>query len=445
MADFRQFPTGFLWGTATAAYQIEGAMAEDGKGPSIWDAFCRVPGAILTGDTGDVACDHYHRYREDVALMQALGLNAYRLSVSWPRIFPTGRGQVNVKGLDFYERLVDELLAAQITPFVTLYHWDLPQALGGQGGWLNRATCAAFADYAEAVVSRLGDRVQHWITHNEPFVTAFIGYMIGHHAPGLHEYAAGGQVAHHLLLSHGLAVPAIRAASKTQAQVGITLNLQPVYAASDHPADVAEARHAEARFYDWFLEPIFLGTYPEEALAGYGLTLPDIQTGDMELITEPLDFLGVNYYSPFRAASSESGSSDQRPGAEYTAMGWEVYPEGLRDLLVQITRDYAPPAIYITENGAAFPDVLAEDGTVSDAARQRYLEGHLCMVHEAIGQGVPLRGYFCWSLLDNFEWAFGYSKRFGVVYVDYASQGRFIKQSGHWYGEVAARNGLTCG
>ncbi|HEY7126999.1 MAG TPA: GH1 family beta-glucosidase [Ktedonobacterales bacterium] len=445
MAEFQQFPAGFLWGAATASFQIEGAANEDGKGPSIWDTFCKVPGAIFTGDTGDVACDHYHRYREDVALMQELGLGAYRLSISWPRIFPTGRGQVNIKGLDFYDRLVDTLLEAKITPFITLYHWDLPQALQDQGGWQNRETCHAFAEYAEVVVDRLGDRVQHWITHNEPYVTTFIGHMIGHHAPGLHEYEAGGQIAHHLLLSHGLALPAIRAASKVQAQVGITLSLQPVYPASQHEADVAEAAHTRARVYNWFLQPLFLGTYPEEALQGYDLPSPKIEDGDMELISAPIDFLGVNYYSPFRVASSLSGSSDRRPGAEYTEMGWEVYPEGLRDLLVQINQDYAPPALYVTENGAAFDDVLGEDGTVNDEARQRYLEGHLCMAHEAIQQGVPLKGYFVWSLLDNFEWTFGYSKRFGVVYVDYESQQRFIKQSGNWYGEVIARNGLDCG
>jgi beta-glucosidase len=444
MADFLQFPADFRWGAATASYQIEGAATEDGKGPSIWDTFCRVPGAIHTGDTGDVACDHYHRYREDVGLMQGLGFNAYRPSISWPRIFPTGSGQVNAKGLDFYDRLIDALLEAKITPLVTLYHWDLPQALQDQGGWQNRDTCTAFADYAETVAGRLGDRVQHWITHNEPAVTAWAGYMIGHHAPGLHEYEAGGQVAHHLLLSHGLALQAIRAASKAQAQVGITLNLHPVYPASQHEADLAEAEQARARFYHWFMDPIFLGTYPTAALQAYGIAAPRIEEGDMDLISAPLDFLGVNYYSPIRIASSQSGASDRRPGAEYTEMGWEVYPEGLRDLLVQINRDFAPPAIYITENGAAYNDVLEEDGTVNDPARQRYLQGHLCMAHEAIQQGVPLKGYFAWSLMDNFEWAFGYSKRFGIIYVEYETQQRFIKQSGNWYGEVIARNGLDC-
>lgn len=443
MAEFLQFPKDFLWGAATAAYQIEGAASEDGKGPSIWDTFSHTPGKIITGETGDVACDHYHRYEQDIALMQSLGLNAYRFSVSWPRILPNGRGQVNPAGLDFYDRLVDALLAAGITPFLTLYHWDLPQALQDQGGWPNRDTCAAFAGYAEVLAGRLGDRVRHWMTHNEPLVTVMAGHWFGMHAPGLRDPVAASHTAHHLLLSHGLAMQAIHAAAKQPAQVGIVLNLHPVYPASGAEEDQTAAKRAETRSLTWMTEPLFNGAYPVEQLLAIGIEPPVIEADDLHIIAQPMDFLGVNYYSPHRAAGAAGKTSQERlPGAEYTAMGWEVYPPGLHDLLIWLHQTYKLPPVYITENGAAYDDVLREDGTVEDEARRRYLEGHFCAAHASIQEGVPLRGYFVWSLMDNFEWAYGFSKRFGLTYIDYASQTRHIKQSGHWYREVIARNGL---
>ncbi len=441
MAELLQFPAGFAWGTATAAYQIEGAVNEDGRGPCIWDTFAHTPGRTLNGDTGDVACDHYHRYPQDIALMKELGLNAYRFSIAWPRVLPGGRGQVNAAGLDFYDRLVDGLLAAGIEPYVTLYHWDLPQALQDQGGWLNRDTSRAFADYAEVVATRLGDRVHHWITHNEPLVVAFFGHWMGFHPPAMHDPAAAAQVGHHLLLSHGLALPALRAAGDSQTQVGITLVLQPVYPASDSEADLAVARREETIWLKWFLEPLFKGAYPLDEMAAAGFGQFTVEAGDLEAIAQPLDFLGVNYYT--RNVARGAASSDEAEAqAERTTMGWEVYPDGLRALLERVHQDYAPRAIYITENGAAFEDTLREDGSVEDDRRLRYLQQHFCAAHQAISAGVPLRGYFVWSLLDNFEWTFGYSQRFGIIYTDYATQRRYIKKSGYFYRDVAAQNGV---
>ncbi len=441
MAEFLQFPAGFAWGAATAAYQIEGAANEDGRGPSIWDTFAHTPGRTLNGDTGDVACDHYHLYLQDVALMKELGLNSYRFSISWPRVLPTGRGVVNRAGLDFYDRLVDALLAAGIEPYATLYHWDLPQALQDQGGWLKRETCQAFADYAQVVAARLGDRVHHWITHNEPLVVAQHGYWTGFHPPAVQDSAAASQVAHHLLLAHGLALPVLRAAGDRQTQVGITLNLHPVYPASDDPADLAVARREELIYLKWFLDPLFRGAYPLDEMQAHGLEHPTVEAGDLALITQPLDFLGVNYYTRMIARGS-AGSNELDAQAEHTTMGWEVFPDGLRVLLERVQRDYAPKAIYITENGAAFEDTLREDGTVEDERRRSYLQRHFGAAHAALQAGVPLRGYFVWSLLDNFEWTFGYMQRFGIVYTDYPTQQRHIKKSGYFYRDVIARNGV---
>jgi beta-glucosidase len=438
MSEFLQFPTGFAWGAATAAYQIEGAVHEDGRGPSIWDTFAHTPGRTLNGETGDVACDHYHRYPQDIALMKELELKAYRCSIAWPRILPTGRGQVNQAGLDFYDRLIDTVLAAGIDPYVTLYHWDLPQPLQDQGGWQNRDTCKAFAEYAQVVAERLGDRVHHWITHNEPLVAAYIGHLLGFHAPGMYDPAAASQVAHHLLLSHGMALPALRA---TGGQVGITLLLQPVYPASQSEQDLAVARREEAVWQKWFLDPVFRGTYPLEGMEMAGLPQPTIEAGDMELISQPIDFLGLNYYSRNIARGSASGGLQEE--AEHTTMGWEVYPDGLRVLLEKVQREYAPKAIYITENGAAYVDTLRADGTVEDDGRLSYLQRHFVAAHQAIQAGVPLRGYFVWSLLDNFEWGYGYSQRFGIVYTDYATQERHIKKSGYFYRDVIERNGVA--
>jgi beta-glucosidase len=438
------FPPDFLWGAATASYQIEGAVREDGRGISIWDTFSHTPGKTKNGDTGDVADDHYHRWQEDIALMRDLGLDAYRFSVAWPRIIPAGRGAVNQAGLDFYDRLVDGLLAAGIQPFVTLYHWDLPQALQDAGGWANRDTAPAFADYAEVVARRLGDRVRAWITLNEPWVVAFVGNLQGRHAPGFQDLPTALRVTHHLLLAHGLAVPRLRAATPGT-PVGITLNLTPVEAASDAPEDRAAAARQDTYSNRLFLDPIRRGVYPAAAQGFLGGTTLPVQEGDLAIIAAPLDFLGVNYYA--RTVVRHAPGSGMleleavQPPGEYTTMGWEVYPAGLRALLDRVHRDYAFPAYYITENGVAFVDVVETDGAVHDERRTAFLQGHFRAAAQAIQDGVPLRGYFIWSLLDNFEWGHGYSQRFGIVYVDYDTQRRIVKDSGRWYRQfLAARD-----
>lgn len=432
------FPTDFAWGAATASYQIEGAIHEDGRGESIWDRFSATPGKVYHGHTGAVACDHYHRYRDDVRLMSDLGLRAYRFSIAWPRIVPEGRGTVNSKGLDFYDRLVDELLLHNIQPFATLYHWDLPQRLEDEGGWLVRETADAFVEYAEAVVRRLGDRVQNWITHNEPLCIGWLGYGWGVHAPGREGGDAEAvRAAHHALLAHGMAVPVIRREARGAA-VGITLNLAPIYPATDSDEDGAAAQNNDGRANRWFLDPIFRGEYPSD-ITDYLRYPPDGADHDLGIIATPIDFLGINYYSRQIVRSDPSG---ERPGglpvrpegAEIMDMNnWEVYPEGLHDLLVRVHRDYAPARIYITENGATFADERTADGGIADWQRQRYLEEHLRAASRAIRAGVPLAGYFAWSLFDNFEWAYGYSKRFGIVYVDFETQERIPKASGQWY------------
>jgi beta-glucosidase len=443
--DAWRMPDGFLWGAATASYQIEGAAAEDGRGESIWDRFCHTPGKVANGDTGDVACDHYHRTAQDIALMRELGLQAYRFSIAWPRILPQGTGAVNSAGLDFYDRLVDELLAAGITPFVTLYHWDLPQALQDQGGWSNRATAEAFRTYADVVSKRLGDRVAHWITHNEPWCTAFLGNFTGEHAPGLRDLETTLRVAHHLLLSHGWAVPVLRANSTPGAEVGITLNPDSKDPAGENEADRAAARRVDTVKDRWFLDPLFLGHYPDLVLGGRPDLIP-VQPGDLEQISVPIDFLGVNNYSRVvvQAGPRGDGSDDRvvRPEhAAYTAMGWEVAPDAFRRLLIRLQQDYRPAKMYVTENGAAYEDVVSADGEVRDPAREHYLRAYLQAAHQAIAAGANVQGYFCWSLLDNFEWSFGYSKRFGLTYVDFASQQRTIKQSGRWYARTIAAHG----
>lgn len=447
MADLLAFPESFIWGAATAAYQIEGAWDEDGKGPSIWDVFCRVPGAIQGGDTGDVACDHYHRWREDVALMRELGLRAYRFSISWPRVLPEGKGKVNRPGLDFYDRLVDALLAAEIQPFVTLYHWDLPQALQEEGGWPVRDTACRFADFAGVVSRRLGDRVRRWITLNEPWVAAYAGYGNGYHAPGIRNPLAAVQATHHLLLAHGLAVPVLRENGDAATRVGITLNLSPVHPASDRPADEEAARRYDGFLNRWFLDPLFRGHYPEDMLEMLGSALPDRYEEDLETIAVPVDFLGVNHYTRTVVADDPDSvvveTREVNPtGRPYTEMGWEVYPEGLYEILTRVHRDYAPPCIYITENGAAFADQVDAEGRVHDAQRVDFLREYIAQAHRALEEGVPLAGYFVWTLLDNFEWAYGYSKRFGIVYVDFATQERIVKDSGIWYRGVIAENGV---
>ncbi len=438
-----QFPDHFTWGAATASYQVEGAANEEGRGESIWDRFSATPGNVLNNESGLVADDHYHRYQEDIHLMGDLKMQAYRFSIAWSRILPTGRGQVNSAGLDFYERLVDALLAAHIEPFVTLYHWDLPQALQDEvGGWGSRQTAEAFAEYVSIVTRRLGDRVHHWITLNEPWVSAFRGHEAGAHAPGLRDKALAWQVSHHLLLAHGLAVPIVR--EHGDARVGITLNLSPVSPASTSAEDQQAAHLYDGTHNRWFLDPVFKGSYPSDVLSWLGEMTPKVEATDAEVIARPLDFLGVNYY--YRTIVRQHADSPEvvKPeGAQFTEMGWEVYPQGLHDLLVRLHQDYAIPQFYITENGASFPDTLSPDGHVHDPLRIQYLHDHLLQAHAAIEEGVPLAGYFAWSLMDNFEWAYGYSRRFGLVYVDYPTQRRIIKDSGYWYRDTIAANGIV--
>jgi beta-glucosidase len=445
------FPPGFTWGAATASYQIEGAWKDDGKGESIWDRFCRTPGKVLNGDTGDVACDHYHRWSDDIGLMKSLGLQAYRFSISWPRILPQGSGRKAPAGLVFYSRLVDGLLAAGIEPFVTLYHWDMPQSLEDRGGWPARDTAQAFAEYTEVVVRRLGDRVKRWITLNEPWVSAFLGYDVGMHAPGRRDKAQAVAAAHHLLLAHGWAVPVIRRDS-TSSQVGITLNLSPQAPASPSDADRLAARQEDGTLNRWFLDPIMGCRYPQDIVeyynARYKIALAFDQPGDQDAMGAQLDFLGVNYYTRGIARSEEISESKNEPRTVFpnphrTEMGWEVYPEGLHELLTWLHKDYAFPAYYITENGAAYRDQLRPDGRVDDPERIAYLREHFKAAAQAIAEGVPLKGYFVWSLLDNFEWALGYTRRFGIVYVDYPTEQRIPKASAHWYGKVIDGNAVT--
>jgi beta-glucosidase len=434
------FPTDFVWGAATAAYQIEGAVNEDGRGESVWDRFCATPGKVRNGDSGAIACDFYHRYREDIALMRELGLDAFRFSIAWPRVLPDGRGRVNAAGLDFYDRLVDELLGNGIAPYVTLFHWDTPQAIENVGGWPSRDTVDAFCEYVDAVSQRLGDRVGRWITHNEPWVVSWVGHGWGHHAPGRESETDALATAHHLLLSHGRAVEILRR-NAPGSQVGITLNLDTPYPASDSPEDSAAARWVDGMHNRWFLDPLFRGAYPEDMAEAWAAIMPEVRDGDMATISAPIDFLGVNNYtSPLIAADTKGGRSRivRRSDVDRTDMGWEVVPEGLHDLLLRLHGDYRPAALYVTENGAAYPDVRGHDGRVRDPERESYLEAYLNGAARAVAQGVPLRGYFAWSLLDNFEWAWGYWKRFGLVYVDYPTLERVPKGSFYWYRDFIA-------
>ncbi|MBN9239163.1 MAG: beta-glucosidase [Micrococcales bacterium 70-64] len=462
MTTARPFPPAFLFGAATAAYQIEGAAHEDGRTDSIWDVFSRVPGAVVNADNGDVACDHYHRYRDDVALMKDLGLQTYRFSTSWARVRPDG-GPVNAKGIDFYSRLVDELLEKNILPWLTLYHWDLPQALEDKGGWTNRDTAYLFNDYALSVHDALGDRVKNWTTLNEPWCSSFLSYIGGEHAPGRQDPAAGLAAGHHLLLGHGLAVQSLRERDASLG-LGITLNLtvaDPVDA--NDPGDLDAVRRIDGQFNRFFLDPIFRGAYPADLLedvAGLGFD-EVVQPGDLDIISAPIDALGVNYYhgelvsahpsaqpmttvapsprpkrSPFPAADGVHWHLRDLP---LTAMNWEVQPEGLTRLLQRVHSEYTDPAgvkLYVTENGAAYDDVVGEDGLVHDADRTEFLELHLSAILDAIELGVPVHGYFYWSLMDNYEWAWGYDKRFGIVRVDYDTLERSPKDSARAYARI---------
>ncbi|HZC25821.1 MAG TPA: GH1 family beta-glucosidase [Actinopolymorphaceae bacterium] len=445
-----RLPDGFAYGIATASYQIEGAVHEDGRGPSIWDTFSHTPGKISDGNTGDVACDHYHRYREDIDLLAAAGATHYRFSLAWPRIQPDGSGRLNQGGLDFYSRLVDALLEKGIKPWVTLYHWDLPQALQDRGGWPLRDTAYRFADYAAAAHEHLADRIHYWTTLNEPWCSAYLGYGTGVHAPGLRDDRAALHAAHHLLLGHGLAAAAMRDSDGCESEIGITLNLWPVTAVSGSPGDVDAARRVDGICNRMFLDPVLRGAYPADVLEDVaGITdTSHIHPGDEKIIATPLDFLGVNYYNPsfVRAGAKKAekhlawiGCDDVESvpqGFPRTDMGWEIEPDGLRRLLVRLHTDYPRIPLYVTENGIALRDVVA-DGRVDDQGRIDYIDGHLRAAGKAIDEGVDLRGYFVWTLTDNFEWAFGFSKKFGLVHLDPTTQARIPKASARWYAEVA--------
>jgi beta-glucosidase len=444
VSDRVAFPDDFLWGAATASYQIEGAVHEGGRGESIWDRFSHTPGKTANGETGDVAADHYHRWREDIGTMRELGLKAYRFSTAWPRIVPGGRGAVNQMGLDFYDRLVEGLLEAGIEPWVTLYHWDLPQALQDQGGWATRATIDAFAEYTDAITRRVGDRVKNWITINEPWVVSIMGHYWGVMAPGHKDLKEALQVAHSLLVGHGRAVDVIRS-NVPEGKVGITLNLSHVYPDSDRNEDLEAAHTMDGFSNRWFLDPVMKGQYPDDMLALYGDAAPDVEPGDFDLTARQTDFLGINSYNPQYANADPAatfGYTSAQRGGEHTSMGWIVEPQGFRDLLVRVQNDYEPPAIYVTENGAAFNDPAPTDGRVADPQRTSYIRRHLLAAHDAIEQGAKLQGYFVWSLLDNYEWAHGYSQRFGITRVDYETQERTIKDSGRFYADVIASNSV---
>jgi beta-glucosidase len=444
MADL-SFPRGFLFGVATSAYQIEGACDTDGRGESIWDRFCSQAGAVVDGSSGEPACDHYHRFMDDLDLMVQLGVNAYRFSIAWPRILPEGDGAVNRAGLDFYRRLVEGLRERRVEPLVTLYHWDLPQALEDRGGWRNRDTALRFADYAAVVAEELGGAVPAWITHNEPWCTSFLGYGSGLKAPGVRDWAAAVRASHHVLLSHGLAAQALRAHAP-DSKVGLGLNLYAIHPASADPADVEAARVADGFQNRWFLDPVLRGRYPADMLAAFEARVGArdyVRAGDEELIGQPVDFLGVNFYSCHRVRANPAarplGFETLPPRGELTAMGWEVAPEGLYDLLLRLRAEYGPVPIRVTENGAAYED-LVTNGVVEDPKRVEFVRRHLEALSRAIAAGVDVRGYYVWSLLDNFEWEHGYRKRFGIVYVDYATQRRIPKRSALWYRDVIAES-----
>jgi beta-glucosidase len=444
----KSFPKGFLWGTATAAYQIEGAWDEDGKGESIWDRFSHGPGNVLNGETGDIACDHYHRWQEDVQIMKNLGINAYRLSIAWPRVLPVGRGALNPHGLDFYDKLIDGLLEANIEPFVTLYHWDLPQALQDEGGWASRQTAEAFTEYCNIISRKLGDRVTHWITHNEPSVVSMNGHYFGMHAPGIRSMRTALEATHHILLSHGWGTEVIRQ-NVPGAQVGIALNINRTLPASPSFADREENRFSDGIWVRWYLDPLFGRHYPADIIDDLikdGVLPPEgmtyVKDGDLTTISTPLDFLGLNYYTRFLSRSTQVPESENRPVTvvqspkteeNWMEMGWEIYPEGLFEVLSRLYYEYHVPAVYITENGCSLPDKPNKNGQVEDQQRIKYLKDHISAIKKALRQNIPVKGYFVWSLLDNFEWGLGYSQRFGLVWVDHKTQERILKDSAYWY------------
>ncbi|MGA0902222.1 MAG: GH1 family beta-glucosidase [Candidatus Nanopelagicaceae bacterium] len=430
----------FTWGVATSAYQIEGAAFEDGRAASIWDTFTRVPGAIINGDNGDIACDHYHRYKEDLDLMKWLGVTAYRFSISWPRVIPNGVGPINQKGIDFYDRLIDGALERGIEPWPTLYHWDLPQALQDRGGWMVRESADWFAEYSHKMAERFADRVKNWMTINEPFCSAWLGHLTGIMAPGIKDLKSSIAASHHLLLGHGHATRAIREVNK-DVKVGVVLNFTPAIPATDSNEDLLAAQLADGFDNRWFADPVFKASYPKDIVEAFGINVPIIGD-DLSVISTPIDFLGMNFYFRQTVTFDEKAVPlkyrQVTPNVERTFMGWEVHAPTLTDLLIRFSTEYKPKEIFITENGSAWDDRVV-DGKVEDKERMSYLERHLEAIFTAKANGVPVNGYFAWSLLDNFEWAYGYGKRFGLVYVDYATQKRIPKSSAHFYREKIAR------
>lgn len=437
---FIEFPDGFTWGAATSSFQIEGAPTLDGKSPSIWDVFCREEGRIKDASNGDIACDHVRLMDDDVALMAKLGLDAYRFSIAWTRVVPDGVGAVNAKGLDVYDRLVDRLLDAGITPYPTLYHWDLPQSLEDKGGWQARSTAEAFAEYTEAVVARLGDRVGTWTTLNEPFVSAILGYVTGEHAPGITSRAAGFSASHHLMLAHGLAGERIRSLAP-DSRLAIVLNFTPVEAASDAEADTYKAKIVDEVHNRWYIDPLMGRGYPQATTEHYSWDQSEVLDGDLDIISAPIDLLGVNYYT--RQIIGADGQVALPEGTPQNTMGWELHPKSLGRLLRWLHEEYSPPSLLITENGCPMPDTERADGQVIDDDRLSFIRDHLTEVHRAIEDGVPTEGYLVWSLFDNFEWAWGYGPTFGIVEVDYDTLERRPKKSADWYAAAIAANGFA--
>jgi beta-glucosidase len=428
----------FVWGVATSSYQIEGAANEGGRGQSIWDTFCKVPGKVANFDNGDIACDHYHRFKEDLDLMKWMGVKAYRFSVAWPRVIPDGVGRVNEMGLDFYDRLIDSLLEREIAPWLTMYHWDLPEALQIRGGWNNREVVEWFGEYAEVLTSRFGDRVKNWMTLNEPLCSAWLGHLYGDMAPGIKDLQTALNVSHHLLMSHGLACQVIRS-NVSEANVGIVINVTPAVPATDSQEDSNAAQLADGFDNQWFLDPVFGRTYPADVIDTLGAS-PEIHSGDMKLIAQDLDFLGVNFYFRQTVAADQNSKplpirSVNRENVKRTAMNWEVHPQAFEEILLRISKEYSPKAIYITENGSAWNDEVI-NGEIIDDERIDYLARHLDVMRSAKNQGAPILGYFAWSFLDNFEWAYGYEKRFGLIYVDYKTQKRTPKKSAFFYRQL---------
>ncbi|KRO54146.1 MAG: beta-glucosidase [Actinobacteria bacterium BACL2 MAG-120820-bin50] len=428
----------FIWGVATSSYQIEGAANEDGRGKSIWDTFCKVPGKVANFDNGDIACDHYHRFKEDLDLMKWMGVKAYRFSVAWPRVIPDGVGRVNEMGLDFYDRLIDSLLEREIAPWLTMYHWDLPEALQLRGGWNNREVVEWFGEYGEVLTSRFGDRVKNWMTLNEPLCSAWLGHLYGDMAPGIKDLQTALNVSHNLLMSHGLACQVIRS-NVSEANVGIVINVTPAVPATDSQVDSNAAQLADGFDNRWFLDPVFGRTYPADVIDALGAS-PEIHSGDMELIAQDLDFLGVNFYFRQTVAADQNSKplpirSVNRENVKKTAMNWEVHPQAFEEILLRISKEYSPKAIYITENGSAWNDEVI-NGEIIDDERIDYLVRHLDAMRSARNQGAPILGYFAWSFLDNFEWAYGYEKRFGLIYVDYKTQTRTPKKSALFYRQL---------